>query len=134
MFSIISGSKSVIINVTITPSAKPKQYSIIFFDWPIPIARIAPTSMNSPNTNVINNPNISNDIIIPLFLYPIIDFSKPNDNIIIIILAINIPIIAAINAFFLSISRTDAIKHPVHAPVPGNGIPTNNKRRNGVKS
>ena len=29
-------------------------------------------------------------------------------------------------AFFKSISNKAAIKHPVQAPVPGNGIPTNN--------
>ena len=42
-----------------------------------------------------------------------------------IILAINTPSTIAKKDFFLSISRTDAIKQPVKAPVPGNGIPTN---------
>ena len=36
------------------------------------------------------------------------------------------PISIAKNDFFLSISSTDAINDPVHAPVPGSGIPTNN--------
>ena len=40
------------------------------------------------------------------------------------ILAIIIPPITAKNDFFLSISNTLATKHPVHAPVPGSGIPT----------
>ena len=30
--------------------------------------------------------------------------------------------------FFLSIPRSTASKHPVHAPVPGSGIPTNKVR------
>ena len=51
---------------------------------------------------------------------------RPNDNNIIITDAINTPIRAAINDFFLSISSTAANKHPVQAPVPGNGTPTNN--------
>lgn len=53
---------------------------------------------------------------------------KPKDISIIIILAITTPIKAAKKDFFLSISKTEAIKHPVHAPVPGNGIPTNNTK------
>ena len=36
------------------------------------------------------------------------------------------PTSIAKNDFFLSISSTDAINDPVHAPVPGSGIPTNN--------
>ena len=50
---------------------------------------------------------------------------SPNDNNIIITDAINTPSNAAKNDFFLSISSTLAIKQPVHAPVPGSGIPTN---------
>ena len=51
--------------------------------------------------------------------------SYPYDTIIIIILAIIIPHSTQKNDFFLSISSNDAIRHPVHAPVPGNGTPTN---------
>ena len=52
-------------------------------------------------------------------------FNNPNETNIIITLAINIPKSAAKKDFFLSISNTAAIKHPVQAPVPGSGIPTN---------
>ena len=41
-------------------------------------------------------------------------------------LAKNTPSKTARKVFFLSISKTDAIRDPVHAPVPGSGIPTNN--------
>ena len=40
--------------------------------------------------------------------------------------AIKTPNIAAIADFFLFIPNNDAKKHPVQAPVPGKGIPTNN--------
>ena len=40
-------------------------------------------------------------------------------------LAIITPSIIASIAFFLFIPKTDAINAPVHAPVPGRGIPTN---------
>lgn len=43
---------------------------------------------------------------------------------IIIVASINPHIIAG-NDFLNFISRREAIKEPVHAPVPGSGIPTN---------
>lgn len=61
-------------------------------------------------------------------VYPKIPSNIPIDKIDIIIPAINTPIQAAKKDFFLSISSIAAIRHPVQAPVPGNGIPT--KRTN----
>ena len=64
-------------------------------------------------------------------VYPKIPSNIPIDKIDIIIPAINTPIQAAKKDFFLSISSIAAIRHPVQAPVPGNGIPT--KRTNPQK-
>ena len=49
----------------------------------------------------------------------------PYDRIDIIINASIMPRTIARNDFFASISNTDDISAPVHAPVPGNGMPTN---------
>ena len=45
-----------------------------------------------------------------------------------IIPAVITPRVAARNDFFLSIFKSAAIKHPVQAPVPGSGIPTNKNK------
>ena len=80
-------------------------------------------------TKQITLNNYKASISPPIYIiYPTIFFKNPKDRSIIIILAIKIPIIVAIKAFFLFISNTEAIKHPVHAPVPGNGIPTKSTR------
>ena len=63
--------------------------------------------------------------ILKMFFYPKIPSKIPIDRIDIIIPAITTPIAAAKKDFFLSIFNMAAIKHPVHAPVPGSGIPTN---------
>ena len=56
--------------------------------------------------------------------YPIIPFNNPNDSEPTINPANNTPQVIASIAFFLSILINDAIKLPVHPPVPGSGIPT----------
>ena len=42
-----------------------------------------------------------------------------------ITVAIIIPVRIASEDFLISISSKEAIREPVHAPVPGSGIPTN---------
>nr|AIF26451.1 hypothetical protein [uncultured bacterium fosmid pJB23D10] len=52
--------------------------------------------------------------------------SRPYDSIDTIIVAITIPTSSAAIAFLISISSKAAMSEPIHAPVPGIGIPTNN--------
>lgn len=63
---------------------------------------------------------------IPICSYLMILPSNPYDTILIITDARKIPRRIARDDFLISISRSDAISAPVHAPVPGSGIPTNN--------
>ena len=60
---------------------------------------------------------------------PIIYCKPPYDMISIRIVANNTPRKIARDAFFISNSNREAMSAPVHAPVPGSGIPTKARRK-----